>query len=155
MNRMKKTRGLTLIETLVVCVIIGILFTAAIPSFQSFTENLKTEKLAGELFDDLNSSKITAISTGLNYSFEINSNGWLITSSSGSVYKRKTLVDNNLYIENSISPLIFEPLGIIKDNSGNTVSVEKIKICNANNRNGQIIEINRFGKSKIEGTICY
>lgn len=153
MNRMNKMRGLTLVETLIVCVIIGLLMTSAIPSFQLMTENRKIETLSEELFSDLNSTKIAAVSIGEDYKFKFEMSGWIISKGSTEI-KRKKINDNNLYIEEDFDYLVFKPLGFTKDKNGNTLAVKKIKICNAKTKSGYEIEINGFGKTKIKETIC-
>lgn len=153
MNSLKKQKGLTLIETLVVCVIIGILLTAAVPTFQELVENIKTETIAEEIHNDLNSTKIASVSIGQDYTFEFLNDGWEI-SSGGNTIKRKEIINNNLYIEESLDEITFKPLGFAKDKNGNTLPASTFKICNANTLKGYLIGINGFGKTTIKEGLC-
>lgn len=150
---MKKKKGFTLIEALLACTLIGILLISSVPMFQEFAEKARTKTLAEELYNDLNSTKIAAISVGQEYNFEFLLNGWEVTRD-GLTLKKKEFTHNNLYIEEKIGSFIFKPLGFTADSKGNTISEITMNICNTKNQYGYAIKINAFGKTKLEEIKC-
>jgi len=93
------------------------------------------------------------VSIGQDYQFDFTPTGWVIKTLGDNI-KKKTIRDNNLYIEEDFTTLIFKPLGFTKDISGNTIAIKRMKICSANTQVGYEIEINSFGKTKIKDAIC-
>jgi type IV fimbrial biogenesis protein FimT len=70
-----KVRGITLVETLVVLSILGILGAIAVPSFQSTIESNRRQAYANQLFEDLAFARSEAIKRGVRVVVCASSNG--------------------------------------------------------------------------------
>jgi prepilin-type N-terminal cleavage/methylation domain-containing protein len=64
---MKKNKGFTLIEMMIVVAIIGILSALAIPSYNKFIAHQNLNAAARDLFSDMRSARVSAISQGVQY----------------------------------------------------------------------------------------
>ncbi|MFI5304268.1 MAG: Tfp pilus assembly protein FimT/FimU [Nitrospiria bacterium] len=64
---MNNNKGVTLIELMVVVAIIGILSALSIPSYNKFIAHQNLNAAARDLFSDMRSARVTAISQGVQY----------------------------------------------------------------------------------------
>jgi len=152
-------KGFTLIELLVVITIIGIFIMTAIPYLSSFIQNTQTTNVVDQLTIDLNASRIEALSSGEDVSFEIKYSGsekayiWEIKKDKMTT-KSHIILNENISIFYKKSKIHFSSLGFLQDENKKNITYNAITICNISSGTGNIIELNAFGKTSVEEASC-
>lgn len=152
-------KGFTLIELLVVIAIIGIFIMTAVPYLSSFIQNTQTTNVVDQLTIDLNASRIEALSSGEDVTFEIRYSGsdrayvWEVKKDKTTT-KSHIVLNENISISYTKSKIHFSSLGFLQDENKKNITYNAITICNISSRTGNIIALNAFGKTSVAEASC-
>lgn len=128
---MKKDKGFTLVEVLVVLAILGILFSIGTLQFGKMVQSSNIEKDIKELYSDLMSARINAMNKGRNYFLVLTNNNYKIyednypapdgngtfDSSNDTLFLNKTLSNQIVHSLALNAPqLVFNKNGSISNN---------------------------------------
>jgi type IV fimbrial biogenesis protein FimT len=102
-----RCRGFTLIETMIVVVIIGILITAGMPSLGDFVSNSRLRGVAEQMVDGLNRARMEGIRRNTTINFVPSGTSWTVVLPAGSVVLAKR---DALGTEGKISTAITAPV---------------------------------------------
>lgn len=158
-NKKKGNKGFTLIELLVTITIIGIFIMTAVPYLSDFIQRAQTDNIIDELNIDLNSGRISAVSSGEDVTFRLRYNWstrgyyWELTEGSKKI-KKKDIMNDNVLIFFSHSSFKFSSLGFLQNSSGNNITSASITMCNVLSKSGKTISLNAFGKTKTTEVSC-
>jgi prepilin-type N-terminal cleavage/methylation domain-containing protein len=152
-------KGFTLIELLVVITIIGIFIMTAVPYLSVFIQNTQTTNVVDQLTVDLNSSRIEALSSGQDVTFEIKYSGiekayvWEITKNK---ITRKThkIINESISVSFNKSKFHFSSLGFLQDENKKNITHNSITICNVSSKSGSVVSLNAFGKTTVVEAKC-
>lgn len=110
----KKPHGFTLIESLVVIAILGILVAAAAPNFSSTITNMRMKSTSFDLTNDLNTARSEAIKRNSNVILSANSEdwnqGWSIVTG-GITLRTHDAIGTNIEITSSANSITFQSNG--------------------------------------------
>lgn len=157
-----KKNGFSLIELLISLGIIGIVLSAAVPSFIDFINRAKSEGITDTLHLDLQMARTTAISTGLTVEFQTGSsvgvNNWSVIKD-GSEIKKQTIRSGEFSFFSSTNgydnfKIAFSPDGFIKDSNGVTMTNITLSACNNEIKAGVEYQFNAVGKIKTKEITC-
>ncbi len=119
---MNTSRGFTLIETMVVVTLLGIVVVAAAPSFRSFIATINTKSIAFDLINDMATARSEAIKRNANTTITpVSGNwalGWQITVGNELLGARDA-AGSAITIKGTTAGITFRPSGRLSDDSAN------------------------------------
>jgi prepilin-type N-terminal cleavage/methylation domain-containing protein len=156
--KMNIKKGFTLLESMIVVSILGILLSASIPFYLSLTNDSDVENLSRDMLRMLSSSRQNAIKEGLSVyvypsSLDINwENDWIKYvngNTTNYIYNNRVSVDN----ESNISSIRFDSRGRVYSGiTSNVLNNASFLFCHKNDStiSGRRITINGLGRLEIE-----
>lgn len=162
---MLKSRGVTIIELMIVLIVTAIMFSVASPQFQSFGANRRSDRLIQELQLDLSYARNQAITRAKTISVAPLATGWndgWTIKEGANLLRQRGNSSQPISASGSItsadittgSPLQFDAQGRAVSNGSSTIGTITIKEPHCTGNRVRNLSVNYIGQVVITETAC-